>query len=340
MSQEQLNIALIGCGGIAQAHWKGLQAHAPRLRVTAVIDADAQRAQEMADKTGGKPFTDLGAALAADGLFDAVDIMLPHHLHEETALAAFAAGKHVVLEKPMAPTLDACDRILAAAQDAGTVFMVAEQSEYWPEARKIRELIQAGAIGEIITARAAFTNTARQWSGEIPWRFKLAEAGGGITMDGGAHWLRPLRMWLGEVDQVVAVTGRPIAEMEGESFARALLQFESGVVAEFDAWGVGTVHGPSEEFRVTGTEGELIVERGGENRLMLYTREHPDGEVLWRDKAAGRAAAFGYELDDFSQAVLTGSPLAAGPEYSLGELRTAFAIYRSAETRQWEKVWA
>lgn len=337
---KQLNIALVGCGGIAQAHWHGIQAHVPQLRVTATVDADAQRAEEMAQKTGGKPFTSLEAALAEDGLFDAVDIMLPHNLHEETALAAFAAGKHVVLEKPMAPTLEGCDRILATAKAAGTVFMVAEQSEYWPEARKMREVIQAGTIGDIITARAVFVNPAGETrSGPKPWRFELAKAGGGITMDGGAHWIRPLRMWLGEVDQVVAVTERPVAEMEGESFTRALLQFGSGKVAIFDAWRAGAVHGPGEEFRVTGTLGELVVEKGGENRLLLYTQANPEGEVLWDQKSEGRASAFGYELRDFTQAVLEGTPLAAGPEYSLGELRTALAIYRSAETRQWEKVW-
>lgn len=340
MSQSQLNIALVGCGGIAQAHWYGIEHHAPLVRVTAVVDADAQRAQEMAEKTGAQPFTHLATALAQDGLFDAVDIMLPHYLHEENAVAAFAAGKHVLLEKPMAHNLESSDRILAAAKAAGTVFMVAEQSEYWPDARIVREQIQAGAIGDVITARAVFTNPRRERnSGPIPWRFELAKAGGGITMDGGAHWIRPLRMWMGEVDEVVGVTERPIAEMEGESFARALIRFESGKVAQLDCWHAGAVHGPGDEFRVTGTEGELIIERGGEGRTMLYNRDHPDGQVLWKDKSDGRGSAFGYELDDFSKAVLTGSELAAGPEYSLGELRTALALYRSVETCQWEKVW-
>lgn len=337
--QKTLNIALVGCGGIAQAHWHGIQAHVPQLRVTATVDANPELAQEMARKTGGKPFTSLAEALQQEGLFDAVDIMVPHNLHEEMALAAFAAGKHVVLEKPMGHTLESADRILAAARAAGTVFMVAEQSEYWPDARKIRELIQEGAIGEVITARAVFTNPKGDTSGPKPWRFVLEQSGGGITMDGGAHWIRPLRMWLGEIDSVVAVTGRPVAEMEGESFTRALLQFESGTVAVFDAWRAGKVHAPGDEFRVTGTLGELVVERGGQDRLLLFTSEFPEGKTLWDQKSEGRASAFGYELLDFTQAVLEGTPLAATPEYSLGELRTALAMYRSAETRKWEKVW-
>ncbi len=336
---QTLTIALVGCGGIAQAHWRGIQAHVPQLRVTAVVDTDAERAAAMAEQTGGQPFTSLEAALA-QGDFAAVDIMLPHHQHEAAAVQAFAAGKHVVLEKPMAPTLDACARILAAAQQAGTVFMVAEQAQYWPDACKVQELIQAGAIGEIITARAYFGNAfGKPSAGPRPWRYDLALAGGGITIDGGAHWLRPLRMWLGEVDEVVAVVGHPLAEMEGESMARALLRFQSGTVAVFDTLYAGAVMGPSEEFRITGTAGELLIEKGNQGRLLLFDQAHPAGEVILT-KGDGRNDSFGYELADFTSAVLTGTPLTAGPEYSLGELRTALAIYRSAESRQWEKVWA
>lgn len=337
---QKLKIALVGCGGIAQMHWQGIQTHATQLVVTAVVDTDPARAQAMAAQTGGQAFTSLAKALA-EGDFAAVDIMLPHHQHEAAAVASFAAGKHVVLEKPMAPTVASCERILAAARQAGTVFMVAEQAHYWPDVPLVQSLLQQGAIGEIITARGFFGGPAPAPVAVKPWRYEVALAGGGITMDGGAHWLRPLRVWLGEVDEVVAVTGRPLAEMEGESLARALLRFQSGVVASFDALTAGAVMGPGEEFRITGTRGELISERGYPGRLLLFHEQHPDGEVLKENMwdGDGRLASFGYELADFAQAVLTGSPLAAPPEYSLGELRTALAIYRSANSRQWEKVW-
>jgi predicted dehydrogenase len=334
---DTLKLALVGCGGIAQAHWRGIQAYAPRLTVTATVDTDFARATEMAEQTGATPFPSLQSALA-EGEFAAVDIMLPHYLHEEAAVQAFTAGKHVVLEKPMAPTLDACTRIMRAAQKAETVFMIAEQSQYWPDARKVQQLIQEGTIGEVITARAFFGGAVGNSWGDKPWRYDNAKAGGGICIDGGAHWIRPLRMWLGEIDEVVAVTGHPLAEMEGESLARALLRFRSGTVAVFDALRAGAFMGPGEEFRVTGTLGEIVIEKGRGGRLLLFTKEYPDGHVIM-NKDEGREAGFGYELDDFTKAVLDAKPLDASPEYSFGELRTALAIYRSAESRQWEKVW-
>lgn len=337
---KQLNIALIGCGNIAQEHWRGIQSHAHRIRVTAVVDADADRAAKMAAQTGAQAFTSIDDALAK-GSFDAVDIMLPHFEHEPAALKAFAAGKHVVLEKPMSTNVESCNRVLAAAAKAGTVFMIAEQAQYWPDALLVQEVLRSGRIGEIITARAAFANAATPAAlspDPKPWRYSLAMAGGGISIDGGAHWLRPLRMWLGEVDEVIAALGRPLAAMEGESFARALLRFRSGVVANFDALYGGAVHGAGDEFRVTGTLGEIIIERGWHGRVLVFDHVHSQGDVI-HTKGEGRRDAFGHELLDFERAILDGTPLAASPEYSLGELRTALAMYRSAETKRWEPVW-
>ena len=126
-----LTMALVGCGAISRVHLPAIHGGAPRIDITAVVDADRARADAMARETGARAFTSLDEALArAD--FEAVDLMLPHHLHEEMAVRSFAAGKHVLLEKPLATTLDACDRILAAWKRAGRVFLVAENTQYWP----------------------------------------------------------------------------------------------------------------------------------------------------------------------------------------------------------------
>ena len=335
---DKVRVALVGCGNIARAHWHGIRNHAPHLEVAVVVDEDFARAEAMAERTGATPHPSLAAALAAGG-FDAVDIMLPHDLHEAAAVASLAAGKHVVLEKPMAPDLASCERILAAAGQAGTVFMIAEQAQYWPDVVEARRLIDAGRIGTVLYARACFYDPLRlDPSAPRPWRFELARAGGGIAIDGGAHWIRPLRMMLGEVDEVIAATGRHIENMEGESWAEALLRFESGVVASFNALLHDSPVAATEDFRVTGTAGELVIEHGPEGRLLLTNAEHPQGKAVMPAQP-GKAASYGVELHDFSLAVLHGRPLAATPEFSLGELRTALAMYRSTESGRWEKVW-
>ena len=333
-----VTMALVGCGNIARAHWRGIRYHAPRIRVTAVVDEDSARAEAMAERTGAEPFPSLAAALA-EGSFDAVDLMLPHDLHEQAACACFAAGKHVVLEKPMATDMAACERILAAARQAGTVFLIAEQAQYWPDVARARRLLDAGAIGELVSARACFYDTlAWDDSQPPPWRFDLARAGGGIAIDGGAHWIRPLRMMLGEIDEVLAVTGRHIAAMQGESWTHALFRFQSGAIATFQAFLHAGPVAPTEDFRLTGTAGEIVIEHGTDGRLLLFNAEHPQGSEVMRT-FPGKVDSYGAELHDFSLAVLEGKTLEAPPKHSLGELRTALAMYRSAESRRWEKVW-
>lgn len=338
MRTDRLKLAFIGCGAIARYHLDGLRQHAPRIDVTALIDLDADKAQAFASETGGTAFGSVEEALE-QGDFDAVDIMLPHDLHEQVATQCFAAGKHVLLEKPMSLQLDSCDRIMAAAKSAGTVFMVAENAQYWPEVVRARDEIAAGTIGEVITARAAFTYEFDPYwfSEEKPWRYEQKRAGGGITIDGGSHWIRPLRMWLGEVDAVVGTLGHPLKQMEGESLMRSLLRFDSGVTAVLDAMMIDTVFAPEPWWRITGSKGELTIDGGFEGALRLYDADHRDGVQLM--DIQGYPQSFGPELADFAAAVVDGKTPEAAPEHSLGELRTALAIYRSAESGHWEKVW-
>jgi predicted dehydrogenase len=337
---RQLRLAFVGCGAIAEMHLMGIGEAAPEIRVTAAIDPVRARAEAMAQRTGATPFTSLAEGLAS-GTFEAVDLMLPHHLHEDVARAAFAAGQHVLLEKPMATTPESCARILAAARRAGTVFMVAENAQYWPEVVRAKTLLDAGAIGDVLTARATVNTPLDRaspfYAGTRPWRFDKHSTGGGISLDVGSHWIRPLRMWLGEIDEVVAALGHPAAEMEGESMVRALFRFRSGTVATFDAGMFpGTVFGPEVLFRITGTRGEIVIESKMGGRLALYDTDHPKGV---KEEPHGYLKSYGPEFADFARAVLTGAALAAGPEVALGELRTALAMYRSAESKRWEKVW-
>jgi len=333
---DRLRLAMVGCGAISAVHLDAITKGAPRIEITAAIDVDVSRARALADKTGARAFSDLKESLSSDA-FDAVDLMLPHHLHEEAAIAAFAAGKHVLLEKPMAPTVDACTRILDAAARSGRVFMVAENAQYWPDVIAARALIDDGAIGEPVTGRASifFPPIEEYYQGESAWRLDNAVAGGGVAMDTGSHWIRPMRMLLGEIDEVVAAVGRPFAGMEGESLVRALMRFRSGVIGSFDALLTDAPIGPEVFFRITGTAGEITID--GLGKVMLYNRETPRGALAAR--SGGYFDSYPAEFIDFADAALDGKPLAAGPESALGELRTALAMYRSAKSAAWEKVW-
>jgi predicted dehydrogenase len=334
---ERVRLAVVGCGAISQWHLDAMERSAAPIDVVAAVDPIDDNAARLAARTGAAEYSSLDAAIDAGG-FDAALIAVPHHLHEVAATQALGAGLHVLLEKPLAPTLDACDRILAAADAAGTVFMVAENAQYWPEVLTAQHLIDDGVIGDVVTARAAtfFPALEEFYGGGRPWRFDRAAAGGGVVIDTGSHWLRPLRMWLGEVDEVVAALARPETRMEGESLCRALLRFASGTIASFDAMLTRGGIAPQPLFTITGTNGEITVEGSGWVKLW-------DGND-WRGRKVGEPGGYlqSYEgqLADFASAVMHGTEPAAPAAYALGELRMALAMYESANSGRWEKVWA
>jgi predicted dehydrogenase len=329
-----LRVAIVGCGAIAEWHWSAIQAAAARTRVTACVDPDGARAEALAAKTGARPYPALADALA-DDVVDAVAIMVPHHLHEPLATEAFRAGRHVLLEKPMAPEPAACDRILAAARAAGTVFMVAENAQYWPGVVRAAEILAAGAIGTLVTARAwCCTPFMPQFYARGGWRFSVVSAGGGVAIDAGSHFIRPLRMWCGELDEVVAVTGRPQSAMEGESLCRALVRFTSGVVGSFDAILAVASGATVPRFQLTGTAGEIVIDAA---HVRLIGAAGGAGTV---EGESAYLRSYEGEWRDFEAAVLDGTPLAAPPESSLAELRAALAMYASAASGRWERVFA
>ncbi len=333
-AERRLRLAFVGCGAIAAWHLAAVRAVASRTDVTAVVDVDSDRALALAKETGAEAFGSLDEALTA-GMFDAVLIMVPHRLHEELAVTALRAGKHLLLEKPMAPTVEACAHILDAARQSTSVFFVAENAQYWPEVVLTKHFIDDGTLGEVITARAWHCATPMDaFHGAGNWRFSVADAGGGVAIDAGSHWLRPLRMWLGELVEVVAVTGRPYDAMEGESMCRALCRFDSGAVASFDVVLSPGPVAPLPLFQVTGSRGELVIDALG--RVKVYDGSDPRGTVMGQ---GGYLQSYEGQIARFESAVLDGVAAPVGPEFSLGELRGALAMCRSARSGRWEAVW-
>jgi UDP-N-acetyl-2-amino-2-deoxyglucuronate dehydrogenase len=338
---QEIGLALVGCGAIAEWHRMAL-ANVPTLEIRACVDPLRERAEAMAKLTGGAAFTSLAEALAAPGV-EAADVMVPHHLHEPIALEVLRAGKHLLLEKPMATSLAACERILAAARASGRVFMVGENAQYWPDVLLAKQLLDSGAIGTPVTAHVhLFSPAMNEFHAAGSWRLSRELMGGGIALDTGSHFMRPLRMWLGEVDEVVAVMERPIARMEGESLARALFRFRGGAVASFCLFMSDGALAPQDTFRITGTQGEITIAAG----VRLFDGSDPRGRVVqpdrpeaMKDVPAGYMASYAGEFLDFARAIREGKALAAGPEVAVGELRIAQAMERSAQTRRWEKVW-
>lgn len=193
--------------------------------LAAVVSRDPERARAAAERVGAPlHFTSI-AAIDRDAV-DGVFLVLPNDQHAPQAIAAAHHGLHVICEKPMAPTSEECQAMIAAAEQAGVTLAVAHCMEWAPPIVKARELIAEGAIGTVISATitASFNSPP-----DARWRQnESTEEGGGPLFDMGVHALDAITSILGPVERVAGFLGRRVHTYAAEDTATLLLQFASG----------------------------------------------------------------------------------------------------------------
>src|SRR5438093_7472519 len=169
---DQLGIGMIGCGEIAVQTARGIDA-APSARHVMVMDVDARVAGDLGSSYG-VPHTTEVAALLANPQVEAVYIAVPHYLHAPLALEAIAAGKHVLVEKPIATTLEDADRMIEAARARGLALSVAYLAQGDRALQRVRGLVADGAIGRVLGTRIVLRSDKPQsyWTGGFTGRIQ------------------------------------------------------------------------------------------------------------------------------------------------------------------------
>jgi predicted dehydrogenase len=215
-----LGIAIVGAGTMARAHSAALTILpslypdlVPRPRLVAVADVHAGLAADLARRFGyARVEADWRRAVAADDV-ELIVACLPPILNREVVLAAAAAGKHVVCEKPLAESAMVAAELLAACRSAGVFHGLGAGYRWTPALREIRALIEEGELGEIRSMRASFMlDYAADPDVPLLWRFRKSLAGGGIGIDTGYHLVDCARFLVGEIDAVQAVSATFIGE--------------------------------------------------------------------------------------------------------------------------------
>ena len=250
-----LRVAVIGCGAIARrSHLPGLR------RAGAEVTCFASRSRSSAEAA----LADWGSGVIADGWedaiaapdVDAVDICTPNRLHAEIAVAAAQAGKHVLVEKPIACTVAEADAMIAAAASAGVVLMPAHNVRFAKPFWGARLAVADGLVGDIVGVRSAFGHGGPHgWAPEATWFFEPEESGGGALIDLGIHAADALRSVLDDdVTEVGAlIFGEP---GQNELAGQLILRFGGGAVGSLHAsWAARP--GPDHQLTIFGTEGTL-----------------------------------------------------------------------------------
>ncbi len=225
MSAVPVRLSVLGAGIIAKSFMEAASAVAD-LEVATVCDIDENRARALAEPQNSAWETDYQAVLGDESI-QAVYIALPHHLHEEATIAAAEAGKHILLEKPMANSLEEADRMLAAKKRAGIKLMIGFTHRFHSELETAKRLIAAGELGQLTLALDVMTT-----GGVIPgWFWQKSEAGGGVLHVNGAHSFDRLR-WLmdSEIVEVFAYTDTYDSRKTVEDSAIVAMRFANGAL--------------------------------------------------------------------------------------------------------------
>ncbi|MBM1173656.1 Gfo/Idh/MocA family protein [Microvirga arabica] len=224
-----IGVGIIGAGHFGAVHARAM-AEVESIRLVACCREDADAASAFAAEHGGKSYTDW-RALLDDPTVDAVLIATPHHLHEEIAIKAARAGKHILLEKPMAPSVAACDAVLAAAETNRVKLMIGHVMHFALPCLKAKEIIDSGVLGAPVVGSSWMIKLWME-SNRRPWHLN-SDSGGGMLMTAGIHALDRLIWLMGQpVVGVTAMTGTYFHEQEADDAALIGLRFANGRIGQ------------------------------------------------------------------------------------------------------------
>jgi len=225
MAGTELAVGILGAGYFGACHARAI-ADCPGLKLAAICDRDLAQAHRLAADFGGASYADW-RQLLAEAAIDVVVIATPHHLHMPMAVAAANAGKHLLLEKPMARTAAECTAIIEAAERNGIQLMIGQLLHFALPSLVARDLLDRGALGRPIVG-ASTLNKLWLEANRRPWHFETA-SGGGMLMTAGIHALDLLVWSMGAcVATVCAAAGALQHAQAADDSAMLLLRFHDG----------------------------------------------------------------------------------------------------------------
>jgi predicted dehydrogenase len=325
---KKLNVGLIGAGFMGKAHSLAYMAMpmffwpAPAIPVRkTIVDVSDSIAAEAAQRFGFEKSTSDWRSVVEDPEIDIIDIATPNHLHAEIAIAAAAAGKHIISEKPLARNGEEAKTMYDAVKNAGIVHMVAFNYRRTPAVALAKKYIDEGAIGEILNFRGTYL---QDWSadpdGPLSWRFQKSIAGSGSLGDIGTHVVDMARFLCGEITQVNTqlktwVKTRPLqaggvdklgastkdataprGDVDVDDEVLSLLEFQNGAIGSLEA--TRNAHGRNNflTFEIHGTIGSIYFNYERRDELQVAFASDPADRKGFRTVYTGPAHPYGEGL--------------------------------------------
>jgi predicted dehydrogenase len=288
-----VGVGIVGAGIFGRRHAQAYAGHRDA-RLLAVCDLERGRAEALASQFGGTAYTDVVAMLRHPGL-EAVSVVTPDQAHREVAVEVAAAGKHLLVEKPLATTIEDAQAIIEAARASGVLLMVDFHNRWNPPFCAARDAIEAGQLGRIKYVYIRLHNATT-----VPVEMLRWSGGSNVVWFLGSHCLDLLRWLLGaEVRRVSAVAGCGVLAARGidtDDYVVATLELSGGQTAILENCWILPPNGPTiKDFKceIIGEDGAIYIDPSHNGSLAIATakgNQYPD--LFAAPVVAGRADGF------------------------------------------------
>nr|MDO8132809.1 Gfo/Idh/MocA family oxidoreductase [Candidatus Njordarchaeum guaymaensis] len=335
---RKIVVGIAGAGFSAERHAAGFRAlQMVEIGGVAGLKESKKQTEEFAKRIGAsRAFTDYEELLKVPDI-EIISVCAPNYLHEQIAVAAAERSKHIIVEKPLARTIEQAESMVSVARKANVKLMYAENFQYAPSFVKAEEIVSQGGIGEIFMASAREAHSGPH----SRWFYELSLAGGGALIDLGIHDIQLLRMFTkSEPKEVSAFISKTRSELRVEDNGVAAIKFGSGALGTLEeSW--TTKGGYDIRVELYGKEGQLVVNPTHMTPIQVfsatgfgYAGEKVEFTKGWTFPIPEEFYTFGYiqEIEHFVKCVLEDKKPNTSGEDGLIALKTIMAMYESAKT--------
>ena len=276
-----LNFGLLGCGRVSEKHLAALTSGLFPGRLVAVADTKLKAAETKGAKYKVPAFNSLEQMLQAHPEIDVVTVAIPTGYHPEMAISALNAGKHVIVEKPMALQVSECRAMIAAAKKAKRRLFVVKQNRFNPAVIAAREALDQGRFGKLVMGTVRLRWCRNQDYYDDGWHGTWA-LDGGVMSQQASHHLDLLQSFFGPIDIVQCQAAQRLMKLEAEDTAAALIKFKSGALGIFEATTATRPEDLEASLSILGEKGSIIIGGRAVNRILYwkFTEPQPGDENI------------------------------------------------------------
>jgi UDP-N-acetyl-2-amino-2-deoxyglucuronate dehydrogenase len=332
-----MNFAIVGCGHIAKKHAEAIQ-NIEGANLVAVCDKVPEAMEYYVENYGAKPYHDLKEMLN-DPSIDVVNICTPSGLHAPIAVEAAKAKKHVIVEKPIALTLEDADSIINACKDNNVKLAVVHPNRFRPVVQELKRLMDEGRFGKLSHANATVRwNRNQAYYDQAPWRGTKA-LDGGVLMNQAIHNLDLLIWLMGDVEEVYSMSATRLRNIEAEDVSTGVVRFKNGALGVVEAATTIYPKNLEESLSIFGETGTAII--GGTtatqfNHLVIESLNDEETNAIIEKVKANPLGKPGHQciIEDMIEAIKEDREPIVNGEDGKRALQFVLAFYESAETGQ------